>query len=204
MKAKILRNPRTTIALLTTAVAAAALAVVVALGQAGDPPPVGLAAGVSALGRVASAKGPIAPDVKKFAQVNAKTLGATVPEIMAQVRLLRSGLGKHSRDVYAFRINGAVCFVLSGEGGTCSRGSGSSSFAWTIGGGDGITDAGALVGVAADDVSAITLTVDGKPIAVSLANNIAYAELPLDGKLAVFTVHHKDGKETTDTVRLQG
>jgi hypothetical protein len=163
-----------------------------------------LAAGVSALDRIAPAKGPLPPDVQKFAEVNARTLGATVPGIMAQVRLLRSGLGKHSRDAYAFRINGAVCFVLTGEGGTCSRGSGSSSFTWTIGGGDGITDAGALVGVAADDVRAITLTVDGKPIAVSLANNIAYADLPLDGQLAVFTVHHKDGKDTTDTVHLAG
>jgi hypothetical protein len=194
----------TTIALVTGAVAAAALAVVVALGQAGDPPPRGLAAAVSALDRIAPAKGPVAPDVQRFARVNARALGATVPEIMARVRLLRSGLGKHGRDAYAFQINGAVCFVLSGEGGTCSRGSGSSSFTWTIGGGDGITDAGALVGVAADDVSAITLTVDGEPIAVSLANNIAYADLPLDGKLAVFTVHHTDGKETTDTVRLDG
>jgi hypothetical protein len=185
-------------------VAAVVALAVVAIGRGGDEPPVGLSAGVSALDRTTPAQGPVAPDVKTFAQVNAKALGAAVPEIMTRVRLLRHRLGKQNRDLYAFRINGAVCFVLSGEGGTCSRRSGSSSFTWTLGGGDGISDAGALVGVAADDVTRITLDVDGVSIPVSLENNGAYADLPLLGQLAVITVRHRDGKRTSDTVRLGG
>jgi hypothetical protein len=182
---------------------AAALAVA-AIGHGGDEPPAGLSAGVSALEQMAPVQEPVAPDVKTFARVNANALGATVPELMTRVRLLRRGLGKDDRDLYAFRINSAVCFVLSSEGGTCSRGSGSSSFTWTLGGGDGITDAGALVGVAADDVTRITLNVDGTSIPVSLVNNGAYADLPVDGRLAVITVSHRDGKQTSDTVRLTG
>lgn len=142
--------------------------------------------------------------MRTFARVEAPALGASVAEIMARVRLLRSGLGTHRRDVYALRINGAVCFLLTGEGGTCSSKDGTSSFTWTIGGGDGITDAGALVGIAADDVKEIGLVVDGVRIPVSLENNVAYADLPLDGKMAEITVEHRDGKVTSDTVRLAG
>jgi hypothetical protein len=190
----------------TAAVFGFATAALVAgkLGGASEPPPQGLAAGVSALDRANEA--PLAPtrEMRLFARYNARSLGVGEAQVLSRFRLLRKDLGPSRRAVYALRIDGTVCFLLTGEGGTCSSTDGTSSFTWTIGGGDGVTDAGALVGIAADDVAGIDLYVDRAPVRVSLLDNVAYADLPLSGRTAEIIVRHDDGRATTDTVMLGG
>ena len=58
-----------------------------------------------------------------------------------------------------------------------------------------------LVAIASDDVAAVGLAVDGAPIPVSLANNVAFAEYPATARHAEITIVRRDG--TTGTVDIQ-
>lgn len=164
-----------------------------------DVQPAGLAGPVSSLADSPSISGPTPPEIVRWLNLNARMLNSAAAPVDT-VRLLRSGLGREGRSVYAYRSNGVVCFLLTGEGGTC----GNPGFIWTLGGGDGVTDDGALVGVATDNVNDVRLVVDGNEVPVSLKDNVAYADLPLGGSNATITVTYADGQTTRDSLALKG
>jgi hypothetical protein len=76
-------------------------------------------------------------------------------------------------------------------------------FQWTIGGGYESVPS-ALLGVVSDQVSAISLHVDGTSVPVTIKNNFAYGEFLRDARKAEITIHRRDGSSSSDTVNLQG
>jgi hypothetical protein len=131
----------------------------------------------------------------------------TDPEqAMRSVRKLRSDLGRTRSAVYAFEnTHGAPCFILVGHAGTCAKSAsdGSPGLHWTIGGGYGDVPSN-LVGIASDDVTRVTLLIDGSSVPVSLKNNVVFGEFTSTGKRAEIVVHRADGSESTIQVRLDG
>jgi len=173
-----------------------------ASGSAGREPPPGVSAGVSALDRLPPA-GAVPPEVVRFVRAVAPQRGTDPDRALAQVRKLRTGLGVTHADLYAFRsATGAPCFILLGEVGLCPRSAtdGSPGLQWTIGGGMPGNPSN-LVAIASDDVAAVGLVIDGAPIPVSLANNVAFAEYPASGRHAQITIARRDG--TSGTVEIQ-
>lgn len=163
----------------------------------------GVAAGVSAL-QGAAVPTSLSPEAQTWLESAARHTKTPLEEAASGVRLLRSDLGVGARDAYAFRAStGAICFYLTEEVGACPNrpDMGDAGLQWTIGGGDGATPAN-LFALAADDVTAVDLTVDGKPVPVSLANNVAFAEFRADGVQAEIAVTHVDGSTNTVSIHL--
>jgi hypothetical protein len=173
-------------------------------GSANQPPPPGVSAGVSALGRL-PAEATLPAQVARFVEFAADARATDPGQAKAGVRRLRSHLGRSDADLYAFRTSGgAACFVLVGEVGACPKtaSDGSPGLQWTIGGGHGSVPSD-LVGIASDDVAGVRLTVDGKDVPVSLRNNVVFAEFPSSARQALITIHRFDGSETPVQVRLE-
>jgi hypothetical protein len=197
---------RTRIRLLfvTLTVAAGAILVVelAGSGSAGRAPSPGVSAGVAALDRLPPATD-VPQSVVQFVDFVAPQRGSDPKQALARVRRLRSGLGKTHADLYAFRSGaGAPCFILVGEVGACARSAsdGTPGLQWTIGGGMPGNPSD-LVAIASDDVAAVGLAVDGAPIPVSLANNVAFAEYRASARHAQITIARRDG--TSGTVEIQ-
>ena len=192
---------------LTLLAGVAATAFSVAIGHGSSAPPSGLSVGVSALDHAtagtASAVDAIKQhDLSAFDEINATRLSTTPAAMAATWRELRTGLGDRSQQLFAQKVGKSYCFVLTGSGGTCAATDGDSSFAYTIGGGNGSDLPGALAGIVADDVTGIDLTVDGQNVPVSIANNAVYAQLPPNGRRTQITVVHADGSKTTNNLDL--
>jgi hypothetical protein len=171
-------------------------------GSAGQEPPPGVSAGVSALDRLPPARA-VPSEVVRFVRAVAPQRGTDPERALRQIRRLRTGLGKTRADLYAFRsATGAPCFILVGEVGLCPRSAtdGTPGLQWTIGGGMPGNPSD-LVAIASDDVAAVGLAVDGTPVPVSLANNVAFAEYPASAGYAQITIARRDG--TTGTVEIQ-
>jgi hypothetical protein len=194
------------LALLAALVAAGLFVAVV---QGGSAPPQGLSRGVGALDRPTPATASTDSarrehDVSAFVDFYATRFHMSPATLLAGLRTLATGLGERSQTLYGFKLGNAYCFVVTGSGGSCAWTDGSSSFAYTIGGGDGSDQPGALAGIVADDVTSVTLSVDGVDIPVTIQNNAAYAQLPNSARHADVTVVHDDGKKTTDSINLSG
>ena len=171
-------------------------------GSAGRPPSPGVSAGVAALDRLPPATN-VPQSVVQFVDFVAPQRGSDPKEALARIRRLRSSLGKTHADLYAFRSGtGAPCFILVGDVGACARSAtdGTPGLQWTIGGGMPGNPSN-LVAIASDDVAAVGLVIDGAPIPVSLANNVAFAEYPATGRHAQITIARRDG--TSGTVEIQ-
>lgn len=115
------------------------------------------------------------------------------------VRRLRTGVGRFKSDIYGYRIaTGGICFLYVGFAGNCSDASHvrRTGIQWVIG-------AGTLVALVADDVAAVTLSIDGRPQSVSPANNIGFAEYEA-GDVATITAIDRSGGGETSTIRLTG
>jgi hypothetical protein len=190
-------------ALLCAAATIAGTVILVARGSAGEAPPPGVSAGVSALDRLPTQASLPAP-VVRFIEV-ASRARATDPEAAKlRVRKLRSALGKTRSDLYAFEnASGAPCFILVGQVGLCpkSASDGSPGLQWTVGGGYRDVPSN-LVGIASDDVTKVELTVDGADVPVSLENNVAFAEYARTAERARISIHRQDGSESSVDVRL--
>jgi hypothetical protein len=172
-------------------------------GSAGREPPRGVSAGVSALDRLPPAKS-VPASVEQFVRFVAPQRGSDPAQALAQVRRLRSDLGKTHADLYAFRSGtGAPCFLLVGDVGACAQSAtdGTPGLHWAIGGGMPGNPSN-LVGIASDDVAAIGLVVDGASIPVSLVNNVAFAEYPQTAKRAEITILRRDGTRGSVEVNL--
>jgi len=198
---------RTRLAFVAAATLGAAALVGVRLaasGSAGQEPPPGVSAGVSALDRLPPARA-VPPEVVRFVRAVAPQRATDPERALGQIRRLRAGLGKTRADLYAFRsATGAPCFILVGEVGLCPRSAtdGSPGLQWTIGGGMPGNPSN-LVAIASDDVAAVGLAVDGTPVPVSLVNNVAFAEYPASARHAQITIARRDGTSGTVEIRLE-
>jgi hypothetical protein len=194
------------LAVVSAAVAGAAALVVgfAGHGSAGQQPPPGVSAGVSALKRVPPKANLPAP-VVRFVNTAASARATNPQQALTRVRKLRSKLGTTRADVYAFEnAAGAPCFILVGHVGLCpaSPSDGNPGLQWTIGGGYGDLPSN-LVGIAGDDVRRVELTVDGAAVPVTLQNNVVFGEYPSSGKRAKVTIVRKDGTRSADEVQLE-
>jgi len=173
-------------------------------GSAGREPPQGVSAGVSALDRLPPAA-TVPASVVRFVDTVAPQRDTDPQRALAQIRKLRSDLGRAHSDLYAFRsAAGAPCFILVGQVGICAKSAtdGSPGLHWTIGGGTASVPSN-LVGIASDDVRAVELAIDGVSVPVSLVNNAVFAEYATSGKNAVITIVRKDGTRSTVQVQLE-
>jgi hypothetical protein len=173
-------------------------------GFAGREPPPGVSAGVSALDHLPPAA-TVPASVVRFVDAVAPQRDTDPHTALAEIRKVRSDLGRAHADLYAFRSSaGAPCFILVGQVGTCARSArdGSPGLHWTIGGGSSSLPSN-LVGIASDDVRAVELEVDGASVPVSLVNNAVFAEYPAAARNAVITIDREDGSHTTVQVQLE-
>jgi hypothetical protein len=123
---------------------------------------------------------------------------------LARVKILRSGLGSARSGLYALAGGaGAPCFILTHYGGTCGT-AGSGQAAWVIGGGGQDGNPDVLVGLVPDDVTGVSLIVDGRNVQVSLDHNVVFAQFATGGKDARVATTHVDGTTTTEQLRLNG
>lgn len=115
------------------------------------------------------------------------------------VRQLRVNLGSRKTGVYGLRDGrGGVCFLYLEFAGTCSKAGHlrQTGIQWTLG-------AGVFVALVTDDVKRVALAVDDEMYAVSLVNNIAFAEYE-KGNSASISVTYANGATETSDVRLDG
>jgi hypothetical protein len=163
----------------------------------------GASARFSVLGG-AAAPSQLPPEVRRFAAFVASTTHLSRDTALARVRLLRSTVGSARGSLYALEGGtGAPCFILTHYGGTCGV-AGSTQPAWVIGGGGQDGNPAVLVGLAPDDVTAVTLTVDGRSVAVSLDHNVVFAQFPTGAGFARVATTYVDGTTTTEQLSLTG
>jgi hypothetical protein len=164
-------------------------------------PSPGLTAGVSSLDRLPPAT--TLPDaVARNLDREAAYAGVSVAEAIDRMRLLRSGLS-HG-DLYAFRgTNGTVCFRLTGHVGSCLRDTnmGNPGVMWAVSGGYP-REQSALVGIAADNVTALTLVVNGQRTNLAIVNNSFYAEFGDQSEINSMVLEAVYGDGSTKTIRI--
>ncbi len=189
----------------TAAVGSAALVGFISSGRASEGPAPGLTAGVASLAALPpQAKIPV--DVSRFVDSAAAATSTDPDRARASVRLLRANVGDGSRSVYAFpNASGSPCFLLTGVAGACARnpGDGTPGLHWAVGGGSK-DNLSILVGITSDDVSAVELTIDGRHVRVTNANNVVYAEFPRTAHDAHVVIHRNNGIDNSFDVHLQG
>jgi hypothetical protein len=162
-----------------------------------------LTAGVSAFNALPPAR--TLPDaVTRNLDRRAAYAGVSVAEATERMRLLRSGLGQG--DLYAFRgANDSVCFVLTGHVGSCIRDftMGEPGVMWAVSGGYP-GEGSAVVGLVADNVTALTLVLSGQRTNLDIVNNSFYADLgPLSGDPSIaLEVRYGDG--STNVIGIGG
>jgi hypothetical protein len=174
-------------------------------GFAGDAPPPGVSAGVSAFDRSPRA-GATTPELQSDIALLASTIKTDVGRAMRDLHVFRTGLGVERLNVYAFRNDlGSPCVVVGDFTGFCAKRptDGTPGLHWAIGGGTK-TSPSRLVGVASDDVTSIELVVDRQNIPVSLENNVVFGEFPADATNASVTIRRADGAQNSFDVALKG
>jgi|SRR5215211_1624820 len=177
----------------------------IASGRAARELPHGLSAGTSGLDRVPPMVAP-APHLLTRVEELARFAHADPTAASRNLRLVRSGLGRSRTNIYVFRNErGHPCIVVPDWIGFCEPDSGSTTpgLDWSIGGGDTQTPS-KFIAVYSDDVATVTLRIDGENMPVSMANNVAYAELPAESRDAVFTAIRRDGSENSVSLDLAG
>jgi hypothetical protein len=60
------------------------------------------------------------------------------------------------------------------------------------------------VGIAADNVTGVDLTVDGADVPVTVENNAAFAELPVPAHAAQVVIHDRGFDDQTFAIDLDG
>jgi hypothetical protein len=148
----------------------------------------------------------IPSDVARFVRLAAPARGTNPEQAMKEVRRLRSNLGRTRATVYAFEnAHGAPCFILVGHAGACAKNAsdGTPGLHWTIGGGYGDVPSN-LVGIASDDVTGVTLLVDGSAVPVSLRNNVVFGEFSSTAKRAEIVISRADGIRNSVEIKLDG
>ena len=164
-------------------------------------PSPGLISGVSSLDRLPPATtlpNVVARDLDR----EAAAAGISVTEAIERMRLLRSGLSQG--DLYAFRgTNGTVCFRLTGHVGSCLKDTsmGSPGVMWAVSGGYP-GEPSALVGIAADNVTALTLVVNGQPTKLAIVNNSFYAELGGQSEIDSMVLEAVYGDGSTKSIQI--
>ena len=198
---RLARRPRRRLLVAAAAAVVAAAAGATALADRFLGPSPALTAGVSALDRLPPVE--TVPDsVMANLDRHAAYAGISPSEASARMRLLRTGLGQG--DLYAFRgTNGSVCMVLTGHVGSCIK---ETSMAepgviWAVSGGTP-GEASAIVGLASDNVTALTLAEGGHRRSVAVINNAFYAPLAVssDDAALALEVHFGDG--STETIEI--
>lgn len=150
----------------------------------------------------AAAPSQLPAEVRKFVIYAAGASHISRDAALARVKILRSNVGSARGGLYAFvGDSGAPCFILTHYGGTCAT-AGSSGLAWVIGGGGQDGNPDVLIALAPDDVTAVSLTVDGRNVPVSLHQNVAYAEFPTGSTSAEVATTRVDGTVTTEHLDL--
>ena len=185
-------------------IAAGVLAIVTAgsaavmLADRGEsaPPSTGRVSALDRLPTVAA----VPPHVAQWAGlVSSRGAGrAAVPAI----KRLRTDLGTARSDVYAYRnAAGGVCVYREHDGGTCSnqRLLRHTGIQWMLGGGTANLP-GNLFALVTDDVTDVSVDVDGQSFGADIGNNIAFVEIPR-GDRAKIVVSYKAGN--TETVQVQ-
>jgi hypothetical protein len=170
--------------------AAAAISIATASGDAASETRVHK---VSAFDRLPNAAG-VAPEAREWA-----TRLAARGRVGEPVHRLRSAVGQSRTDVYAVRLRaGGICLLYVGFAGNCSNPDHfrRTGIQWLVG-------AGILVALVSDDVTDVTLTIDGRSYDVSLANNVGFAEYEA-GEEATITVVYTSGAAEATTIRLNG
>jgi hypothetical protein len=190
-----MRRRRTIVVLLgtifiggTLALAASALGVDVLPSQSahyGDWAP-GITAPVGAVDRVPAEAGAPA-DVLENVRKMAAATGGDPATAVATLRKPRSNLGVSRESLYVFKPDGrATCLMLRKRSSTCPTSAETSTpgVLFMVSGGypswataDGIAVPSAIVGVAADNVRAISLIQNGKERALPIKNNAFFSEL---------------------------
>lgn len=183
------------------------VAVLVSVAVVGATPglPSGLSGGTSKLD---SASDPVVPSPRLARQVEFLAgFAKTDPALALRgLRLARQRLGATKTDIYTFRNDhGRPCVVVPDWVSFCEpdAGTGTPGLDWNIGGGDAQTPS-KFIAVYSDDISQITLEIDGVGVPVSMANNVAYAEFPADSDKAVFTAIREDGRDNSVRLNLAG
>ncbi len=135
----------------------------------------------------------------------ARLSGDDAGPMTASLRLLRSGVGPVHYNVYAFADEqGFPCVAVPNLAFGCpSADPTTSGFFWEILGGVG-DQPSALLGIATDSVSAVTLTTDGTVQAVPIVNNVAFASYPNGAQYAIVSVTYADGSTTSEALNLKG
>lgn len=185
--------------------AALGAGLLVSHGSAGPAPAPGVSAGVSSLQRLPPATD-VPSAVARFVRLAASARGTDPEQALRAVRRLRSNLGRTSSAVYAFEsAHGAPCFVLVGHAGACAKtaSDGTPGLQWTIGGGYGDVPSN-LVGIVSDDVTGVTLLIDGSAVPVSLKNNVVFGEFSSAAKRAKIVVHRADRIQNSVEIELDG
>ena len=161
----------------------------------------GASARFSVLGSGA-APSQLPPEVRRFVDYAANATHLSRDTALARVRLVRSVMGSARGSLYALEGGaGAPCFILTHYGGTCGA-AGSAQPAWVIGGAGQDGNPDVLVGLAPDDVTTVTLTVDGRSVAVSMDRNVVFAQFPAGAQFARVATTHVDGTTSTETLSL--
>jgi len=190
---------------LVGATATVILVAVSTRGQAQPSLPPGVTAGVSILD-IPAATPKMDARVRSAIDLLAHAGNTDATSAFASVRLLRRGLGSDGSDLYGFQSeSGSPCVVLIGHAGFCARSpdAGTPGLHWALGGATAQSP-GRLLGIASDDVSGVSLEIDGSAVPVSLADNVVYAEFPNGDGEATVHVTRTDGRSTSFTVSLDG
>jgi hypothetical protein len=147
----------------------------------------------------------VPPGVAAFVAYVGRLTGLAPADPKA-VRLLRSDLGTSHTDVYGVRsAAGSPCFFATGHGGACAGSAQvlKTGLAWIVGAADNDAS-GFFVGLAADDIAKVELTTSGGiAVPVSLARNVAFADLPRSAWTAVVTTTRTDGRTTSEEIPLR-
>jgi uncharacterized membrane protein len=147
----------------------------------------------------------VPPGVAAFVAYVGRLTGSAPADPKA-VRLLRSDLGASHTDVYGVRsAAGSPCFFATGHGGACAGSAEvlKTGLAWIVGAADNDAS-GFFIGLAADDVAKVELTTNGGvAVPVSLARNVAFADLPRSAWTAVVTTTRTDGRTASEEIPLR-
>lgn len=151
---------------------------------AGSPSPApGVANDVAAL-RTLPAPASVGAAVKNAVATTASRSGGNASTAVASLRELLPDVGAGHNQLYAFRgANGGVCFLLWQRMSTCPQGAQTfdKGIVWGVAGGYPTARgnvSSAVLGVVADDVASVALSVDGQKISLPIVHNAFFHELP--------------------------
>lgn len=179
--------------------------VVTSKGHAEPSLPPGVSAGVHIFDTRATAP-VIDARTRSAIELTARAGNTDIDRALGEVRLLRRSLASDGSSLYGFRSeSGSPCVILIGHAGFCapSPATGTPGLQWAMGGAT-LNSPGSLVGIASDDVTSVSLAIDGADVPVSLADNVVYAEFPNGEGNAAVKVSRADGRSNSFTLSLGG